>query len=97
MKHILRHARLNRAALGKSKHRRRYDMEIGHTNYVEEDNLGYIHLVDTIRAGKGWSVIEIEIENTDFDALIDHMMQAHPEATIRAIGAALVNFRQTDC
>ena len=93
----LKHTSVYRTALSKTELRRRYPyVAISHSNYVEKHDSGYIHLVDTIRAGKGWSVLDTAIEDKDFGAIIDHMMQAHPEATVRAIGAALAKFRQTD-
>ena len=93
----LKHTFVHRIALSKTVRRRRDRyVTISNSNHVETDNLGYIELTDTIRAGKGWSVLVTEIEDKDFGLMIDHMMRAHPEATIRAIGATLAKFRHTN-
>ena len=92
----LGHTRVYRTALSKTTRRyRNPHVVVGHTNYVDKDDSGYLHLVHDIRAGKGWSVRDIAIEHKDFGLIIDHMMGAHPEATVRAIGAVLARFGQT--
>lgn len=93
----LKHTLVDRIALSKTPRRRRDRyVTISSSNREDADDPGYIELVDTntIRAGKGWSVVVVEISDKDFSVLIDKMMQAHPQATIRAIGAALAEFQQ---
>ena len=65
------------------------------STYRPQDDEGHITLIDTITAGRGVSKVSIHIGHKDFGVLIDKMMQGHPEATIRAIGAALAEFGQT--
>ena len=92
----LKHTFASREALSKTWHRRRdHYVTISNTILEEADDPGYVHLTHTIRSGKGWSQLTIEIGNEDFGVVIDRMMRAHPEATIRAIGATLAEFRQT--
>ena len=95
----LKHAFVHRSALSETTRRHPYrKVVVDHSSYMKDASgyfeSGYIHLVHDIRAGKGWSVRRIAIEDKDFGVIIDHMMQAHPEATVRAIGAALARFGQ---
>ena len=86
----------SRKALSKARQRRRYQIvAISNTIIEEADDPAYVGLTHIIRSGKGWSQLHIEIESKDFGVVIDHMMRAHPETTIRAIGATLAEFRQT--
>ena len=92
----LKHTFVNRGPLGRIWRRRDHRMTIYSTEQEEADDPAYLELSNIIRAGRGWSVVTTEIESKDFGALIKHMMRAHPEATVRAIGAVLADYRQTD-
>lgn len=95
----LEHARVHREALTRSwtNHPGRYGyVTINSRNYVETDDEGYIELEQVIGGPLRKSLLRILIEDKDFGVMIDHMMQAHPEATIRAIGEVLAAFKQAD-